>query len=78
MKNKQRQQGPTVTRSAESAIEPNKFYRLCDAQNLMGVGATAFRNMRDDGLVVHYLGRQGWVSGSDLIDHITAKSKKSR
>ena len=78
MKNDQQKQFSTSTGTAESAIEPNKFYRLRHAQALMGVRTAGFRKMRAEGLVVHYLGRQGWVAGDDLIDHIKTKSKKSR
>lgn len=46
-------------------------YTLDEVNNRLGLGATALRKARREGLVVRKVGRRGFVLGRDLIAWIT-------
>lgn len=64
--------------STNTAIEPQKLYSIKHAQLVSGIGTYGFRQMRNSGLKVCYLGRKAFVLGSDLIDHILSNSREKK
>ena len=51
-------------------IEPHILYRLSEAQQRLGWGAHAMRQARRRGLKVRYAGRNAYIIGRDIIEHI--------
>jgi len=59
-------------------IEPNILYPLDSLMALSGLGKTAFRSMRREGLKVKYAAGRAYVKGEWFIDHVEAHGKDSK
>ena len=62
----------------DGIIEPDKLYTFRAIQRLTGVGRSGLREARKAGLEVRYFGRQGYVLGRWIIDHILEHGKTKR
>ena len=51
-------------------IEPHILYTLDEAKRRLGWGAAAVRQARRRGLRVRYAGRNAYLLGRDIIEHI--------
>ncbi len=61
----------TVIASTDvGTVIPGRLYTLERAKELTGLGSSAFREARRNGLGVVYFGRRAFVSGDELIRHI--------
>ncbi len=54
------------------SINPSHMYRLDNAQQLLGLGKSAMRQLRRNrGLIVHKAGNRTFILGADIITAIT-------
>ncbi len=51
-------------------IRPDELYTLEEIRNRLGISNSTLRAARRSGLRVHYKHKQGYIYGSDWIDHI--------
>lgn len=63
-----------LSRPTLGPIEPHILYPLTDLQARSGMGATALRTARRQGLKVMYTAGRGYVLGRDFIAYIEANS----
>ena len=58
-------------------IRTDECYTLPEVKRRLGLGTTAMRTARRNGLIVRYIGRKGFVTGKDLLEYfeIHAKSR---
>jgi len=48
-------------------IDANSLYTLDEVHQRLGLGKTALRTARRQGLIVKRIGRRGYVRGADLL-----------
>jgi hypothetical protein len=58
---------------APGFIEPGCIYEANEARQRLRIGAKAWKNLRDTGLPVRYVGRRAFVAGDDLIEALKPK-----
>lgn len=51
-------------------ISANSLYTLSAVKERLGLGVHAMRTARRRGLIVHRIGRRGFVLGRDLIEYV--------
>lgn len=59
-------------------IEPQKLYPLDAFMRAAGMGKSALRAARRNGLTVKYVGCRAYVKGSDFIDYVDVNGKTER
>lgn len=52
-------------------IRSDSLYTLDEVKHRLGLGQSAFRTARRNGLVIRRIGRRGYVLGKDLIEYVT-------
>ena len=69
----------TSKEAADAAIGPirsDELYPLVDLKRRAGLSVAALRQARRKGLRVQYIGRRGFVLGSDLIEYAAQSSDR--
>ncbi len=62
----------TTTGDALGAIHAEEAYPLREMCRRLGLGPKGWRTLRNTGLPVRIVGRQRFVLGRDLIDHLAS------
>jgi hypothetical protein len=69
---------PTIVRPGRGPIEPEVLYPLEDLKARSGLGSTAMRTLRGQGLPVRYAAGHCYILGRDFIDHIMQEGKPEK
>lgn len=69
---------PTAVAQPSGRISADEIWTLDAVKAHLGLGATAIRQARRQGLRVKYIGRRGYILGADLITYLreTARDEK--
>lgn len=62
----------------QGVIRPDHLYTFAAFQKTTGIGKAGIREARKNGLRVRYLGRQGYILGSDIIAHVMEAGRETR
>lgn len=61
-----------------TTVQPESLYPLSVLKGVTGWGDASLRIARRNGLRVHYVGRQGFVKGSEFIKYVEQVSRSER
>ena len=68
---------PSTGQADLGPIRADTLYPLSDLKSRAGLGVSALRKCRRNGLPVRYIGRRGFILGKDLIEYAEQSSDRS-
>jgi hypothetical protein len=68
----------TATARRDLAIRADELYSFDQIKQRIGLGKTALRKARRNGLTVRYVGVKGFVLGKDLIEYVEQHARTEK
>jgi len=69
---------PATATQPSGRISADEIWTLDAVKAHLGLGASALRQARRQGLRVKYIGRRGYICGRDLIDFISTTARDEK